>query len=466
MPHQLTRRQLLKAVGIGTAAGVTLAAVGLRPGTPEAAESALAKEIPHRYWWVKTVDKPNVEIEWKAYSRFSEWRSVRGSIETYRGSEVHRKIMEGSRQFLLDSEKDSVPGYTSKDIAMKAAVSVGTPPFRFMGPQTVPTPAQRGVPRYEGTPEDNARILTVAMRHLGAGTIGFVELEPETTRKFVFQEEPAPGKKRIDFADAEVGHEEELRLVIPNKARWAIVFTVQMSTETMKYGPTMLGSQTTALTYMRMWNILAQTQEFLRGLGYQGYGPSQFNGLAVAPALAVFAGLGEMSRLNRMITPEYGPMARCTSLITDMPLAPTKPIRFGVADFCKSCMTCAEMCPGGALSFDKEPSWEVKGAWNNPGHRAYFEDSVKCRDYWDAVGTNCGTCFMVCPYAVDDDASLHRIVKGTAANTSFFNGLFVAGSHWSFPATSGEPMKDPESWWHNTNLAELGIDTRRGGRNI
>ena len=296
--------------------------------------------------------------------------------------------------------------------------------------------------------------------------MGFVELDDDTTKKLIYGQEPAPSKKLISFENVEVGEETKEKLVIPNKARYAIVYTVQMSTETMKYGPTVLGSLTTGLSYTKLYLILSQLHEFIRSLGYNSYGPSQFNGLGIYPAMAVMAGLGEESRLNRLITPEYGPMVRETFLLTDLPVAPTKPINFGVMEFCKTCKRCAQMCPSKSLSMDTLPSWEVKGKWNNPGHRAYFENSVTCRNYWQQCGTNCGICFSVCPYASSDDATIHKLWQATTATTSTMNPIIADGNRAAYPAELGQPMKNPEDWWKNENLAEMGIDTRRGGRNI
>ncbi|WP_019851504.1 reductive dehalogenase [Desulfitobacterium sp. PCE1] len=468
MPGQLTRRQLLKAIGFA-GASLTLASTGIlgTPGVTNAADAtANAQESAKRYWWVKNVDKPTTEIDWQQMQRFREWQTTRGSLAKYRGEDFNKKMNQLQADNLLKFEKEGVPGYTTKDMALKAAVGYGQPSILFMGPQKASTPEERGVPRYEGTPEENSRMVTAALRHMGAATVGFVELETETTRKLVYQEEPAPTKKPIVFENIDVGYEDEKKLVIPEKARYAIVYTVQMSTETMKYGPTVLGSLTTSLSYTRLYTIYAQLHEFIRALGYHSYGATALNGFGIGPAFAVMAGLGELSRLNRIITPEYGPMVRVAVLTTDLPLAPTKPINFGVMDFCKDCKTCAEMCPSKALSMDRDPSWEIKGEWNNPGHRAYFEDSVLCRNYWNQCGTNCGICFSVCPYAVDDDASLHRIVKGTIASTSMFNSVLVAADRMAFPAQPEQPLKNPEDWWKDTNLAEMGIDTRRGGRRI
>lgn len=467
MPENLNRRQFIKALGL-SGAGVTIASA-LGPASLMAAGAAddlVPQEVPQRYWWVKNVDKPTIEIDWTQMKRFNEWKTTRGSLLEYRGAEENAKYSQLQKDNLKKWEQEQVPGYTTKDIALKNAMSGGAPQFKFMGPQTSSTPEERGVPRYEGTPEENAKMIRVALRHMGASTVGFVHMETETTRKLIYNQEPSPSKKTIVFENVNVGREEEDKLVIPEKAQTAIVFSVQMSTETMKYGPTALGSLTTTLSYTRMWVILTQLHQFIRSLGYQSYGPSAFNGLGIYPAMATMAGLGEMSRLNRVITPEHGPMVRFTFLLTDMPIAPTKPIDFGVMNFCKDCKTCAEMCPSGALSMDRDPSWTPVGAWNNAGHRAYFEDSVKCRNYWNTCGTNCGICFSTCPYATDDEASMHAIVKGTIATTTAFNSLLVAADRKAFPSEKGKPMKDPNEWWNNENLAEMGIDTRRGTRKI
>ncbi|MHB1006810.1 MAG: reductive dehalogenase [Chloroflexota bacterium] len=465
MPENLTRREFMRALGL-TGAGLTVANLAVPAPVVEAADTKPAP-LPNRYWWVKNVDQPTVEIDWKNVKRFNEWQTTRGSLRQYRGEADDDKFNKLQKDNLLKFEKENKPGYTTKDFALEAAVNFNRPAFKFMGPQTAQTPQDRGMPRYEGTPEDNARIVTAALRHMGAATVGFVELN-ENTIKLIYAQEPSPSKRPILFENVEVGSEEKDKLIVPTKAKTVVVFTVQMSGETMKRGPTKLGSLTTALSYTRLWTILSQAHEFIRALGYQSYGPSEFNGFGIYPAFGVMAGLGELSRLNRLITPEYGPMVRETIFVTDLPLAPTKPIDFGVMQFCKDCMVCATQCPSKSLSLDREPTWEVKGAWNNPGHKAYFENSVTCRNYWNTCGTNCGICFGACPYANDDQASLHKILKGTIASTSLINPAFKAGFDLGMGSDYGidKPLKDPEEWWRNTNLPEHGINTMIGDRKL
>lgn len=295
-------------------------------------------------------------------------------------------------------------------------------------------------------------MVRTAARHLGAATVGFVELD-DNTRKLIYSVDP--DGHQIEFTDDPVASETETHRYIPNSCKYVIVYTVQMSEEAMKRSPTMTASQTTTGAYSRGTQINAGLQDFMRALGYQCLGESSLNALGIAPAFGVLAGLGEMSRMNRMITPEFGPMVRVFKVITDLPLATDKPIDAGIMEFCKSCKKCAEACPSGALSFENEPFWETKGGWNNAGHKAWFEDAVKCRTYWvQEAATNCGICFGVCPFSKKDKAWIHEWVKaGTSAApflASFFRSMDDAFGYGV--------QKSGEDWW-NTDQPELGIDS-------
>ena len=221
-------------------------------------------------------------------------------------------------------------------------------------------PDELHVPRWNGSPEENARLVRAAIRHFGADQVGFVELN-ERTRKLIYSHDALDGKAII-FEDVDEAYETEKRRVIPNKAQWVIVFSVQMSEEQIKLmiesSPTPLASAATGLAYARARNILERLQNFLHLLGYQGLMGTWYNGLGIAPALGVMAGLGELGRTNRIISPVYGPLQRVFKVITDLPLAPTKPIDAGIMEFCRTCKKCAEACPSGALSMEPEPSWE------------------------------------------------------------------------------------------------------------
>jgi reductive dehalogenase len=347
---------------------------------------------------------------------------------------------------------DNVDGYTLKDQALSAAhVGVGK---SFLGPQKAKTPEERGVPIWTGSPDEGARVLRAAMRHFGAATVGFFELD-DNTRKLIYGFDP-DGKELV-FTDDLVASENDTTRFIPNSCKYCMVYTVQMSQETMRRSPTVTGSQTTSLAYKRGETIQASAQEFLRGLGYQGLGEATTNALGIAPAMGVMAGLGELSRLNRLITPEFGPMVRVFKILTDLPVAVDKPIDAGIMEFCKRCKKCAEACPSESLSFDDEPSWEVKGGWNNPGHKAYFENSVSCMTYWrEKAGTNCGICFSVCPFSKKDKAWIHEWVKAGAAVAPFADTFFRSmDDAFGYGTKAGS-----EEWWQ-LDLPEYGVDSNQ-----
>jgi len=459
MAINLSRREFLKDLGL-LGVGVTLA-----PGSISAANEigdwdrettpALARPA-----WVKTVDKPTTEINWEEMKRYDERNTCRAGFVKYVGQDRLNELTKLQNDNLAKWLKEGKPGYTLKDVALQAASSSGSATQSFLGPD-VTTPEQRGVPKWTGTPEDASRIVTAALRHLGAAHVGFVELDPKSTEKLIYAVDP--DGKEIVFSDVDQPAENDKQRIVPRKARWVIVYTLQMSEETLKRAPTILGGQTTNLTYTRNRNIQYRLQTFLKSLGYMALGEASTNALGIAPALGVMAGLGELSRLQRLLTPEYGPMVRVFKLITDLPLAPTKPINAGIMEFCKVCKTCAEVCPSKALSFDTEPTWQVKGGWNNFGHKAWFEDSVKCRTHWYEVGTNCGTCFAACPYAGKDKALVHQISKALIAGTPIFNGPLksIRDLAYGVPAANDTPIKDPELWW-KLDLPEYGIDTAHG----
>jgi epoxyqueuosine reductase len=463
---KLTRRDFLRAMGLGVGAtAIGVAAKPLGNASLAANPSFDARQYadpagrPQRPWWVKTVDQPTVEIDWAKMKRYNEryipelnQGTVRGGgFKAYVGEAKDKELADMSAALLQNGVEKNVPGYSLRDQALDASQNPQIP-RSFLGPQKAKTPEEWGVPKWTGTPEEAARMVRAALRHNGAATVGFVELD-ENTRKLIYSIDP-DGKELVFTDDAEPSEMETQRF-IPNKAKWVIVYTVQMSEETLKRAPTVLGSQTTALAYKRGAQIQASLQEFLRGLGYMGLGESSTNALGIAPAFGVLAGLGELSRLNRLITPEFGPMVRVFKLVTDLPVATDKPIDAGIMKFCRACKKCAEACGGAALSFDTEPSWEIRGPWNNPGHKAYFEDSVKCRTYQRSdTGTNCGICFAVCPFAKKDKAWIHEYVKAGASTVPAMDGFFRSMDD----AFGYGAQKSNEEWW-SLDLPEYGTDS-------
>lgn len=261
---KLNRRDFLRIAGVG--AGATALTAVAKPaaakGNFAAGKFSDPAGRPQRPWWVRTVDEPTTEIDWNQVQRYDERNgTVRGpGMAKYVGDEEIERLNAIADENEMQRLRDNVDGYTLKDHALDAAhVGIGR---SYLGPQEAPTPEERGVPKWTGSPEEAARIIRAAMRHFGAASVGFVELD-ENTRKLVYAIDP-DGKELI-FTDEEEAYETENERYIPNKCKYAIVYTVQMSTETMRRCPTVLGSQTTGLAYSRGETIQASLQEFLRG---------------------------------------------------------------------------------------------------------------------------------------------------------------------------------------------------------
>jgi epoxyqueuosine reductase len=285
---KLGRRDFLRMAAVG--AGAT-AVVGTSKSV--AAESAVVRTAEFsdpagrikRPWWVKTVDQPTTEIDWAVMKRYNETNTVRKGMPGYVGQDEVDRYTEAGTKNELQRMLDNVDGYTLKDQALSAAhVGVGK---SFLGPQKAKTPEERSVPVWTGTPDEGARVLRAAMRHFGAATVGFFELD-DNTRKLVYGFDP-DGKELI-FTDDLVASENETTRFIPNSCKYCMVYTVQMSQETMRRSPTVTGSQTTSLAYKRGETIQASAQEFLRGLGYQGLGESTTNALGLHRPWALWPG--------------------------------------------------------------------------------------------------------------------------------------------------------------------------------
>ncbi len=454
---RLSRRDFLKDLGMsGALLGVSgttgLTAAGRTLGQP------MSGGVYRRPWWVRQVDQPTTGIDWDVIQRVNAAESTLaadglGRYATPQENEALTRLWEENEARRLDRNQS---GFTLKDFALANALSStrGVMPRSFLGPQQAPRPEELGVSQWQGTPEENTRIVKVAMQQMGAATVGIVELN-ERTRKLIYSVDN--DGKQLSFDNVAQAYEDDEKRVIPLKARWVIVYTVQMSDIAMKRAPTKIAQMTTREAYQRGLMIQNNLQEFLRGLGYQGLGEANLNGLGIAPAFAVLGGLGELSRLNRVITPEFGPMVRVFKLITDLPLVPDKPIDAGIARFCRACKKCAEACPPSALSFDANPGWQPVGEWSNPGHEAWFEDSVRCKRYWfEELGTNCGICFSVCPFSKRNQSFMHDLVRMQIATFPEFDSL----TRNMDDAFGYGIQKDPEEWWQ-LDLPEYGIDTHK-----
>ncbi|SJZ83738.1 4Fe-4S dicluster domain-containing protein [Selenihalanaerobacter shriftii] len=103
--------------------------------------------------------------------------------------------------------------------------------------------------------------------------------------------------------------------------------------------------------------------------------------------IAVAAGLGKFGLNNLVITPEYGPRVRFTTILTTAELAPTS---YEAEQVCNKCLKCIKACPRNALD-DWENKYTPQEGWHIDKEKCYHEIFVKLG------GKRCGICIKACP---------------------------------------------------------------------
>ncbi len=112
---------------------------------------------------------------------------------------------------------------------------------------------------------------------------------------------------------------------------------------------------------------------------------------------AYLAGLGSFGQHNVLLTPQYGPRVRFTSIFTTAKIKPT-PIKN--IDYCIHCNQCAQYCPVGAL-----PTKNTSNEFIQP------VDKILCAEHSKELRIKniapCGICIKNCPVG-DDRETYHR----------------------------------------------------------
>ena len=450
---KIRRRDILKAAGLVAAINEARADTGRGGG------DQMESKIFPRAWWVKSVDKPTLGETNSDFKRFSgdnmfvlyrplkTQRDGKGSFEAEEEAKAKRVaswIQEGKPGLRLRDRQLSAGAWT---LMHSTKAGEGLLSWTRVSART---PAELGVPPLTAAPEEMARMVKAAARFYGAGFTGIAPMN----EAYVYNQQHEGGRnpdlppREIVFQDVDVPAVTAKQFIVPRKMKWVVAIAIPMDLDLLRRSPTSLGDAATALGYSQSVMVVASLAEFIRGLGYQAI-PS-VNDTALSVPFAVDAGLGELSRLNKLVSPEFGAAVRLCKVFTDLHLSSDKPVDCGIVQFCKRCKKCAETCPSRALSFDDEPTFKTRGPWNNPGHKAWFEDSYKCYQYWQHVDTGCGICMAVCPFTKAAEGWIHDVVRATTSITPaadhFFRSMDDAFGYGKQPA-------DLEQWWTKTRPA-------------
>ncbi len=103
---------------------------------------------------------------------------------------------------------------------------------------------------------------------------------------------------------------------------------------------------------------------------------------------AYLAGLGSFGHSNVLLTPQYGPRVRFTSIFTTAKILPD---RIRMKDLCTRCLLCAKNCPAGAIpgKGDFPPSVDKRLC------------AIRSAELLDKYMSPCGICIKVCPVGKD-----------------------------------------------------------------
>ena len=199
-------------------------------------------------------------------------------------------------------------------------------------------------------------------------------------------------------------------IVLPHA--YAIAFTVEMSAENIGAAPRQPVTLESARQYVNAGVAAVQLAEALRRMGYSARAHIDGNYRVICPLVARDAGLGEIGRMGILMTPRQGPRVRIGVVTTDLPLVShTYVPDESVFDFCRLCKKCAENCPSRSIPLGEREV--INGALR------WQIDQASCYEYWTRIGTDCGRCMAVCPYAHADNI-FHNIIRYGVAHSANF----------------------------------------------
>ncbi|AMU87181.1 reductive dehalogenase [Dehalococcoides mccartyi] len=474
----VSRRDFMKALGLaGVGIGGSAAGAPVFHDLDEliasegSSYSSSPSAIHNAPWWVKERDYENTttEIDWSQIIRLDQgkdWQKLYpdrpqyGSFRILLNLPQDPDMIPDPAPILEGYIKNKYPewkGTQTRDHALQAADSATFDHISFLGVNMfgdlrTRTPEQFGVPKHQGTPEENLKMCRAFLRLVGAHDVGNVPLT-ENTRKLIYKSgiTDTAVVKEYQFTDDEKLSENDTAWKIPNKLNNMLTYSMLNCTE-LCLGNTLSipkylasdgvgnGAIGTLVAYQRSFIANFQLQNFLHSLGYQSVRGASYN-ICPSTPFGTLAGIGEHARMATVIvSPMYGATMRvCDRCLTDLPLAPTKPIDAGINKFCETCGICAEECPFGSLSkggssWDHFLSNEPLGNGNAPGFKGWRLDLHKCN--------YCGICQSACPFNSVDNSWVHSLIKSTVGTTSIFNGFFA-----NMEKNFNYGFHNPENWW-------------------
>jgi ferredoxin len=310
------------------------------------------------------------------------------------GPEYEQYYALHSENKSIDDKIRAMPGLSSPQAALHHPLACAAMDASFeyiaLNRQWVDGPIADQMP--ERSVEEMTAFIKGVTRLYGAHSVGITELQDYHVYSHVGRGEGQYG------APIDLSH------------LYAIAFTVEMDFGMIRTAPAASETMEVASQYANAAQVALQLALLIRSLGYPARAHIDGSYRVVGPLVARDAGLGEIGRMGILMTPDLGPRVRLSFVTTDLPLLPDGRVPDpSVVDLCRRCTKCADNCPSRSIpAGDRQ---EIDGAWR------WRINSETCFSYWNQIGTDCGRCIAVCPYA-HPDTLVHRPIRWAARRSA------------------------------------------------
>jgi reductive dehalogenase len=448
----MSRRSFFKRTAIGggaaiLAGGATLAASKASlEGTPSKGIEVNANFKPKDQRDIVLVQATSPHLTEKHPERNEQYQRLhdRPDFHFYKSGSIYEH---------RDPWDNNKPGYTQADRALMHSawyplIVAKSRSAAFLQPNTpLHSWDQSDVEEEQydfGSDQRAATMIKSAAKIYGAQRVGIAKFD----KRFVYD----------PLYDVVNGKELSWEKDFPFEPKSVIVCLLPMDYDSVATSPAWCTEGTIGDSYTNMSKIACQMGKFIRGMGYNAVGAG--NDLASSVAYGILAGLGEGGRNGALLAPGIGPRSRIAKIFTSIDFgdAYDVPHSWGMAEFCKSCMKCAQSCPSDAISFDVEPGFEPTYefsdepgyTWNNHvGIKKWHSDAKKCFNFWCDNDGSCANCLASCTFN-EPDVWHHWFIMAINPAMPKFIHSWMAEAHpaFGYGGQTGTPKSDKvEKMW-------------------
>ncbi|MCT4615584.1 MAG: reductive dehalogenase [Marinifilaceae bacterium] len=235
--------------------------------------------------------------------------------------------------------------------------------------------------------------------------------------------------------------------VIQKKYKYAICIAVDQDYDTLDAsdGKDWISAAQSFMSYSKAAFIASAMAKYVQMQGFDAKDNHLMDYQVIVPPLLELAGIGEMGRYGIVINPSLGSRFKASVVLTNMPMATDKPIKFGVQAFCKVCKKCAIECPSQSIS--KSDNKIVHN-----GYKKYDFDYANCSKFRlsNPNGSSCGKCIKVCPFN-KSQGWIHDLARWTIRNLPIMNKLIV----WGDDLLGYGKARPEKKWWFDVDKSIL-----------